>query len=295
MKQHTWPSVKGTYKFDFNLRDISFFKVGGKCDVYFQPTDALDLQNFLTQIPNDIDITVLGNVSNVLILDNGIRGCVINLANFNKIMFEKDFVVVDAGVQLSSFIKHCIDHNLSCCEKLFCIPGTIGGAISMNAGIPSFEIGDALISVDCIKFNGERITFKRKDLNMTYRDGNIGKDLIVVSATFNVSTKEKIKLQQEVNDIIKKRRASQPIGAYTCGSTFKNPPGEKAWELIQLAECKNLNVGDAFVSDIHSNFLINKGNATSSDFLKLINIIKQKVLQHTGILLEEEIKTIGEP
>ena len=171
MKQHKWPNVKGTYKFDFNLRDISFFKVGGKCDVYFQPTDALDLQNFLTQIPNDIDITVLGNVSNVLILDNGIRGCVINLANFNKIMFEKDFVVVDAGVQLSSFIKHCIDHNLSCCEKLFCIPGTIGGAISMNAGIPSFEIGDALISVDCIKFNGERITFKRKDLNMTYRDG----------------------------------------------------------------------------------------------------------------------------
>ena len=294
MQPNILPNVKGEYRVDFALGAQSCFKVGGNCDVVFIPADIDDLLQFLTKKPKDLAITVLGNMSNVLISDYGIRGCVIRLNNLNKTNFYNNYVEVQAGTLLSKFISDCTKHEVSCCEKLCCIPGTIGGAIFMNAGIPGFEISDVLISVSGINFFGEKKTLNQNALNMTYRNGNIPKDFIVTSARLKTFSKDTNQILAEIKELQAKRLKSQPIGQATCGSTFKNPDGAKAWELIKRAGCDKLSVGGAIVSEKHCNFLINTGNAKASDFVKLINIIKSKVLQKTGYELQEEIKKIGD-
>lgn len=292
--QHRLPDIRGEYKFDFSLKELSFFKVGGNCDIFFVPKDENDLSDFLMNIPKELPIICLGNISNTLILDGGIEGCVINLiGSLNKIEFFEGCVKVGAGVILAKFIKECTKNDVSSCENLFCIPGTIGGAIIMNAGIPNFEISDVLISIDCVDMHGNKCTFKKDELNMSYRNGNIPKDLIITSATFKTSYKPEAELNAVIKEILSKRIKSQPIGKATCGSTFKNPEGLKAWQLIKDSGCGTLNVGDAIVSDVHCNFLINNGNAKASDFRKLIDTIKEKVFDKTGVLLQEEIITIG--
>ena len=288
------PKIAGEYKFDVPLKLYTFFKVGGNCDVMFIPSSVLDLEEFLKNKSSDLPITILGNMSNVLISDYGIRGCVIRLNNIKNIEFYDGYVDVQAGMLLSNFIMQCAKHNLSCCEKLFCIPGTIGGAVYMNAGIPGFEISDVILSIDCIDYKCIKKTFCRNDLNMTYRNGNIPKNCIVTSVklkTFNSKTDEILK---EIETTKIKRLNSQPIGQPTCGSTFKNPEMGKAWELIKYAGCDRLFVGGAKVSEKHCNFLVNSGNAKASDFIKLIDLIKTRVYEKTGVELHEEIKIIGD-
>jgi UDP-N-acetylmuramate dehydrogenase len=289
------PTIRGKYLFDFNLKNISFLKVGGKCDVLFLPQDESDLVHFLKNKPKDLKITILGNLSNTLILDGGIRGCVIILKNtFSDINFFDKKAKVGGGITLEKFIEKCLKKGLSSCEKLTCIPGTIGGAIAMNAGVPDFEISDVLLAVNALSLSGEPIILEKNDLKMTYRNGNIPKDLIITSAILKITAKPKIELDELIKTIRKDRKNSQPIGQRTCGSTFKNPPGMKAWKLIKEAECDKLNIGGAKVSDVHCNFLINVGNATASDFVALIKTIKNKVFEKTGVTLEEEIITLGE-
>ncbi|MDR0744728.1 MAG: UDP-N-acetylmuramate dehydrogenase, partial [Holosporales bacterium] len=205
-----------------------------------------------------------------------------------------EFVKVDSGVLLPNFIKECMKVGISCLEQLYCIPGTIGGAVYVNAGIPSFEISDVLISIECIdKTNGTQVFLTRDNINMKYRNGNIHKNLIITSAKLKTSKADMADLKETIRKIQKKRFESQPIGMPTCGSTFKNPPGLKAWQLIKESNCDRLSVGGAAVSDKHCNFLINTGNATASDFYNLIQTIKEVVSKKTGILLEEEIIIIG--
>ncbi len=292
--QHRLPNVRGEYKFSFPLKDLSYFQVGGSCDVFYTPADEEDLCYFLMNKPEDLPITILGNISNTLVLDGGVEGCVINLMNsFNKIKFLEDKVKVGAGTMLPKFIRECVNNCVSSCEQLFCIPGTIGGAVAMNAGIPGFELSDVLISVDCLDMAGQSIQIARKDLDMRYRRGNLPKGLIITSAIFAASHNPQEDLESIIKEIAEKRRRTQPINQATCGSTFKNPTGHKAWELIKRVGCSSLSVGGAFVSDVHCNFLINKGNATANDFVKLIEIIKEKVHKETGVLLQEEIIIIG--
>ncbi|MDR3030918.1 MAG: UDP-N-acetylmuramate dehydrogenase [Holosporales bacterium] len=287
------PSVLGELVANFNLKNLSFFKVGGSCDLFFSPYDQDDLSNFLKN--SDFKITCLGNLSNALISDSGIRGCVINLVKyFNKIEFFEGFVKVGAGVLLPKFINECVKSGLSCLEKLYCVPGTIGGAVYMNAGIPEFDISKVLISFDCIdKNDGEVIILNKDNLNMEYRSGNIPQNLIITSVKLRTFYENVEKLKEIIGKISEKRAKSQPLGKLTCGSAFKNPLGFKAWQLIKESDCDKLAVGDAIVSDMHCNFLINSGNAMASDFYKLIQIIKEKVLKKTGILLEEEIIIMG--
>ena len=288
------PKIKGEYKLDFPLKDLSFFKVGGNCDVLFIPKDEDDLMFFLKNKPIDLPVTCLGNISNTLILDKGVIGCVVSLLpHLNKIEFFENHATIEAGATLTKFVKKCIENGLSSCENLFCIPGTVGGAIVMNAGIPGFEIADVLVSVNCIDQSGNKMTLHKNDLKMEYRNSNLPKNLIITSAVLKVVKKSKEELELIIKNIMQKRRNSQPIGQATCGSTFKNPEGFKAWQLIKESGCDNLQVGGAVVSDIHCNFLINKGNATAIDFRNLIDLIKESVLKKTGILLEEEIITIG--
>lgn len=288
------PNIKGEYQFNFPLKQISYLKVGGNCDVFYAPTDKNDLKNFLENKPDNLKITLLGNMSNVLISDRGIRGCVISLKHLNKTMFFEGYLESEAGILLPNLINKCAKQNISCCEKLSYIPGSLGGAIYMNAGIPDFEIKDILISVDCVDFLGQEKTIKKEDLKMTYRNGNLPKESIILSAKLKTHKKNKNEILTEIKKIYEKRMKSQPIGFPTCGSTFKNPTGIKAWELIKKSGCESLEVGRAKISDIHCNFMINMGNAKASDFIELIKIVKSKVFEKTGYMLEEEIQIIGD-
>lgn len=293
---HNLPNVAGKYFFNFPMKDFSFLKVGGCCDIFYVPSHIEDLVLFLQNAPKNLPIVCLGNCSNVIISDSGIDGCVVNLSGSrNRTQFFAKEVVVDAGLGLSNFIKQCIEKGVSCCELLFSIPGTIGGAIAMNAGVPGTEISHFLKSISCVDKAGKIINIAKKDLNMQYRKGNLPSDFIVLSATFEISSKPKAELAAVIKNIQKKRLATQPITEATCGSTFKNPPGQKAWQLISESGCLGLCVGGAAVSDMHCNFLINKGNAKAADFVELIEIIKEKVFLSTGILLEEEVIKIGRP
>jgi UDP-N-acetylmuramate dehydrogenase len=289
--QHDFPLIRGEYVFNFPLKDISFLKTGGTCDILFYPKDITDLVCFYQNKPSELPDMIIGNLSNTIIPDEGIRGCVINLSKFmTAVRFVDEYVEIDAGANLSKFIKLCVEREISSCEKLFAIPGTVGGAVVMNAGTPDFEICNSLISVTCFDTNTKTlVSLQKSQIGMTYRNGNIAKGFIVISAIFKTLKMDKVKLKRIIKDILIKRQQTQPIGEATCGSTFKNPPGHKAWKLIKDAECAELSVGGASISKLHANFLINSGNATSSDFVKLINIIKNKVYAKTGILLEEEI------
>ncbi len=292
--QHELPEVSGIYKFNFSLKDISFFKVGGNCDILFLPKDKSDLMNFLKRKPRNLPIAILGNISNTLISDEGFRGCIIKLDNFNNIEFHEDYLKVESGLKLIDLIKTCVNKNLSCCEDLYCIPGSIGGTVFMNAGIPGFEIANVLISIEILDFNGNKKIIEKQDLKMEYRNGNIPKNYIITAVNLKTKTRKSEELIEKITDIRKKRMKSQPIGKATCGSTFKNPKGMKAWELIKSANCDILSAGGAKVSDIHCNFLINSGNATAKDFIDLIELIKTKVFEKTSVMLEEEIIKLGE-
>ncbi len=288
------PNFKGKLISNFSLKKLTFFNIGGICDLFFLPKNIEDLQNFLVYKSN-MKTICLGAMSNVLILDSGFRGCVISTTDsFQDItFFENNIVKVGSGVSLSKFIISCIEKELSCCEQMFCIPGTIGGALYMNAGIPSFEIFDVLIEIYCVDSSGTSITLSKKNIKYTYRNGNIPKNLIITACLLKTSFLPKIDLQNTISKIKKERIQSQPIGLKTCGSTFKNPPGMKAWKLIESAGCKGMRYKGASLSNLHCNFIINDNEATSDDILGLINNIKDRVLKHHGIILEEEIKIIG--
>ena len=292
--QHNLPQISGIYKFNFPLKNLSFFKVGGNCDILFFPQDEVDLIHFLKNKPQNLPIAVLGNISNTLISDKGFRGCIIKLDKLNNIEFHNNYLRAGSGIKLTDLIKQSINKNLSCCESLYCIPGTLGGAIFMNAGIPGFEIADILVSIEVLDFEGNKRIIEKDELGMSYRNGNIPKNFIITNVNLKTTPGNSEELLGKINDIRKKRIKSQPLGKATCGSTFKNPQGKKAWELIKSANCDKLSIGGAKVSDIHCNFLINSGNASAQDFLTLIELIKSRVFEKTGIMLEEEIIKFGE-
>ncbi|MDR2459066.1 MAG: UDP-N-acetylmuramate dehydrogenase [Holosporales bacterium] len=291
---HDLPKVRGEYIFNYDFRVSSFLRVGGRCDVMFCPMDKNDLIGFLRNRPSTLDVAVIGNTSNTIILDGGVKGCVINLSrHMDRIKFELPIAIVDAGALLLDFINLSVMQSVSSCEKLYGIPGTVGGAIAMNAGIPEFEMSDVLVSAELVDYHGQETSVTTQELNMRYRSGNIPSNSIVTSATLRAHSAMEVDLSGIIKEFTMRRLRSQPVGA-TCGSTFKNPPNMKAWELIKASGCDQLFIGGAAVSDKHCNFLVNTGNAKASDFVELIEIIKNRVLEKTGVLLEEEIKIIGE-
>jgi UDP-N-acetylmuramate dehydrogenase len=175
---------------------------------------------------------------------------------------------------------------------MYCIPGTIGGALSMNAGVPTFEIFDVVIRIECVDMRGNTVSLHKNELNPVYRSGNIPKDLIITSCILRTFESSIAVVKATMAEIKKKRMLTQPINMATCGSTFKNPEGYKAWQLIDSAGCRGMSVGGACVSDLHCNFIINNGDATFQDVKTLIGLIKEKVLTKHGIMLCEETQII---
>jgi UDP-N-acetylmuramate dehydrogenase len=282
-----------------NLSNYSWFNLGGNAEFFFKPTDKSQLIEFLIDAKkNNLKTTILGAGSNTLFRDNGVKGAVIKLGpDFSNIKLINDDTV-EAGAaaldrKLANFAK---ENNLANFEFLSCIPGSIGGAVTMNSGCYENDISKILVSIQVIDTKDcKEKEIKKENIKFLYRGTNLSKDLIIISAKFKglISNKEKIEKKQL--KYIEQKKISQPSQIKTCGSTFKNiNKDKKAWMLIKEAGCDNFSEGDASISKKHCNFFVNKGKANSFDIENLIKKVKSTVFAKTGINLELEIKIIGD-
>ena len=287
--------ISGKIIFNQNLSKLSWFNLGGPAFVLFKPKNINELSFFLREIKEIIPIKVLGAGSNILIRDGGFDGVVIKLdKSFSHIsLFDKNTIIAGASVLDKTVSKFAFENSISGLEFLSCIPGTIGGAIRMNSGCYGEEISKNISSVQAMDFNGKIKVIYSKDIKFSYRNCNLDKNLIFISATMKGLNADKSKIKSKMEKLKKQKEKTQPSKIKTCGSTFKNPPDKKAWELIKNSGCAGMKIGDAHISEKHCNFFVNNGKAKSDDLEKLINKVKEKVLKDTGISLELEIQIIG--
>jgi UDP-N-acetylmuramate dehydrogenase len=287
------PKVRGELFSDVNISSSSWFKVGGPAELLYIPADELDLINFMTNLDPEIPIFVIGASSNILIRDGGIKGVVIKLGNsFKGINLHNNKLSVGAYLNNMILAKYAHNNRLLGFDFLSGIPGTVGGSIKMNAGCYGMEMADIIIKIKVIdRLNGLSV-ISAKDLNMEYRKSTLPNDTVIISAYLKVN-KEIINNAINYTNIKEKRLKSQPINQLTGGSTFKNPPGYKAWKLIEKAGCRGLSIGGAKISDMHTNFIINYNNATAKDIETLGNIVRDKVYRNSGIKLDWEILKVG--
>lgn len=288
------PKVEGDYREKANLGKICWFQVGGDADVLFKPKDTKDLANFLKNKPTDIPHTIIGVGSNLLIRDTGFKGVVIRLGReFNFIKHENYVVHVGAASLDVNVALYTETESISGLEFLAGIPGTIGGALAMNAGAYGAEIKDVLISATAVNEKGEIKEFTNSEIGYVYRGKSLGSEWIFTECKLKGMLGERSEIKEKIERIQNARATTQPIKSRTGGSTFKNPLGHKAWELIDKAGCRGLQIGGARVSDMHCNFFINTGEATASDLEKLIKEVQKRVLEDSGVALQPEIKIIG--
>ncbi|MEC8074251.1 MAG: UDP-N-acetylmuramate dehydrogenase [Pseudomonadota bacterium] len=284
---------------NIKLSNYSWFNLGGPADYLFKPKNKEQLIEFLIENKkNKLKLTILGAGSNTLIRDNGVRGAVIKLGKgFSEIkLIEKNIIQVGAAVLDRKIANYAKDNGIAKLEFLSCIPGSIGGAVIMNSGCYGNDISKVLISINVIdtKDCKER-EIKREEINFFYRGTNLPGGLIITSVKLQGKIESKDKIANKQNEMIEKKKLSQPSQVKTCGSTFKNIDNDKkAWKLIKQSGCDQLSEGDAIISKKHCNFFVNNGKANSSDIEKLINKVKQTVSEKAGVNLELEIKIIGE-
>jgi UDP-N-acetylmuramate dehydrogenase len=290
------PHVRGTYQFGAMLKDLVWFRAGGAAEVLYRPADGDDLADFLARRPPNTPVTVIGVGSNLLVRDGGIPGVVIRLpAAFGKI--EVDGLRIRAGAAAldSAVSRRAADAGIAGFEFLRGVPGTIGGALRMNAGCYGCEIKDVFVEATAIDAQGVKHILKPEEMGFEYRKSNVAPDYTFVEAVFEGSRDEPAAVKARMEELLARREESQPIRSKTGGSTFKNPPGAKAWKLIEEAGCRGLRHGDAMVSDVHCNFLINLGEARAADIEALGEEVRTRVKEKSGIELEWEIKRVGTP
>lgn len=291
----TLPHVRGRVVENAPLARLSWFRTGGPADVLFEPADEEDLVSFLHHLPGDVPITVIGVGSNLLVRDGGVDGVVIRLGRaFAAIDIRGDVVKAGAGAMDVHVARAAQKAGLSGLEFLVGVPGTIGGALPMNAGAYGREIKDILIHAHGVDRYGHQYELGVADFDYEYRhSGENAKKLIFTRASFQAQTGNPDEIRERMDKISTERQESQPIGTRTGGSTFKNPDGQRAWELIDEAGCRGLRIGDAQVSEKHCNFLINHGGATAAEIEELGEAVREKVKAETGVTLEWEIRRIG--
>ena len=279
------------------LSKYSWFNLGGSSDVFFRPNDKDQLIKFLKEA-NKIfkNIYILGAGSNTLFRDGGVRGLTIKLSsNFSNVKLLDNNEIEAGGATLDKKISDfACENGVGNLEFLACIPGSIGGAIIMNSGCYEKDISKVFVSMKVIDFEGNEKTINKDQIKFFYRGTNLAKNLIILSVRLKGIKSSAKNAFAEQKSLIHKKKNSQPSQVKTCGSTFKNPKEKKAWQLIEQVYSKELRFGGASISNKHFNFFINEGNATSSDIEKLIEIVKQKVFNKSGINLDLEIKLVGE-
>lgn len=295
----TLPAVRGKLTAKAPLAPLVWFKSGGPADWLFEPKDADDLADFLRDLDPAIPVMALGLGSNLIVRDGGFPGVVVRLGKaFAKITASADkggdrFVTAGGGAPGISVASAARDAGIAGTEFLRGIPGTVGGAVRMNAGAYGREVQDILVSADVVLRTGEIKTLLNWQLEYTYRHSNLPDGSIVVSAVFHGIEGDPARIQAEMDRISASREASQPLRSKTGGSTFKNPDGHKAWQLVDEAGCRGFTVGGAQVSEKHTNFLINTGDATSADIEALGDEVRRRVKAKSGIDLQWEIQRVG--
>jgi UDP-N-acetylmuramate dehydrogenase len=290
------PPVRGRLTENAPLSAVTWFRVGGPAEVMFRPADIEDLAAFLAARPADVPVTVIGVASNLLIRDGGIRGVVVRLGRgFVDVTLDGMHVTAGAGALDLNVALACRQDGIAGLEFLSGIPGTVGGALRMNAGAYGSEIKDVLHEAVALDAQGGRVVLPASALGLTYRHSTIPEDWIFVGATFTGRPGSTPEIARRMAEIQAMREASQPIRARTGGSTFANPPGAKAWELIDQAGCRGLRVGGAQLSEKHANFLLNTGTASAADIETLGEEVRRRVHETSGVMLQWEIRRIGEP
>jgi UDP-N-acetylmuramate dehydrogenase len=288
------PPVCGSYTPDAALKDLVWFRAGGPAEILFRPSDADDLATFLFAKPADVRVSVIGVGSNLLVRDGGIPGVVVRLPGaFGKVTVEGTRITAGAAALDANVARIAADAGIAGLEFLRGIPGTIGGALRMNAGCYDREIKDIFVEATAIDGKGNRTTLKPADMGFIYRTTQVSDDSIFVSAVFEGTPDDPAAIRARMNKLVEDREISQPVKTRTGGSTFKNPPGHKAWQLIDEAGCRGLMRGQAQVSEKHCNFLINTADARAADIEGLGEEVRARVKAKSGVELEWEIKRVG--
>ncbi len=291
------PSVRGRYEEDVALAKFTWFRAGGPAEVVFHPADEDDLVHFLKAKPADVPVTVIGVCSNLLIRDGGLEGVVVRLGKpFAGIDFDGAEVRAGAAALDINVARACADAGVAGFEFLIGVPGTIGGALRMNAGAYDREVSDVVLGAHAVTTEGEVHELDGAALGFSYRHCGAPEGLIFLSARMRGEPGEPRAIQARLEEIRKARETTQPIRTRTGGSTFTNPGGVlKAWQLIEQAGCRGLVRGGAQVSEQHCNFLVNTGNASAADIEALGEEVRRRVTAQTGVTLEWEIRRIGRP
>ncbi|HWP82453.1 MAG TPA: UDP-N-acetylmuramate dehydrogenase [Bacteroidota bacterium] len=286
---------RGTIRVNEPLSSYTWMKVGGPADYYMEPVDREDLFRLVDYLKrHEYPYFIIGRGSNLLVSDEGIRGAVLNLERgFNALRIEGDLIVAEAGVRLSKFVDFCIQHSLAGVEMLPGIPGTIGGAVVMNAGAYGGETADYLVEVEALR-DGRIQKIPKEAGDFSYRRSGFEND-VVISASFRLPKGNKEELQQRRRELIMKRNETQPLELPNSGSMFKNPPGTYAAKLIEQVGLKGKRIGGAQISERHANFIVNLGGAKADDIARLLDLARRSVYQYTGILMELEVKLVGFP
>ena len=287
------------FRQNVKLSNYSWFNLGGEAEFFFKPKNKKQLIEFLKESKkSDLKTIILGAGSNTLFRDKGVKGAVIKLGlgfSYERLI-DKDIIEVGAATLDRKVANFAKENNLTNLEFLSCIPGSVGGAIIMNSGCYENDISNVLLSIQVINKNDltER-EIKKEDIKFLYRKTNLSEESIIISAKFKGAISSRDKIEKKQFELIERKKISQPNQIKTCGSTFKNiDEKKKAWMLIKEAGCDNFKVGDAIISKKHCNFFVNNGNAKSLDIENLINRVKNKVKEKTGVNLELEIKIVGE-
>jgi UDP-N-acetylmuramate dehydrogenase len=275
------------------LNRYTSFRIGGPADYYLEPADKEDLVSLVPYLQRvKCPYVILGRGSNLLVSDDGLRSAVINLEyGLNSVRVENNCVIAEAGVAISRLVDFCIQHSLRGMEMLPGIPGTVGGAVVMNAGAYDGEVSDHLVDVEVLR-NGAIMEVKKEDAEFSYRHSNFQHD-VVLSARFAFPHGEKEEIARRRKELLVRRNQSQPLNYPNSGSMFKNPPGNFAARLIEEAGLKGTQQGQAKISEKHANFIVNLGGATANDVVKLIVLTKTTVREKYNVILEPEVKLVG--
>lgn len=288
------PAVRGELRAAVSLAELSWFRVGGPAEVLFRPADRADLIAFLQDKPADVPVSVIGVGSNLLVRDGGVAGVVIRLGRgFAGVEIDGTTVRAGAATADVNVAIACRDKGVGGLEFLRGVPGTIGGAIRMNAGAYGREIADVLVGAQAVDGTGAVHQVGAEQLGLSYRHAAAPADWIFTEANLRGRPDDPAAIAARMTDVGETRRSSQPITTRTGGSTFKNPPETKAWELIDAAGCRGLKRGAAQVSELHCNFLINTGDASAADLEALGEEVRRRVKATSGITLEWEIRRVG--
>ncbi len=289
------PHLRGRLLENQSLADLTWFRVGGPAQVLFSPADAEDLSQFLAALDPSVPVTVIGLGSNLIVRDGGIPGVTIRLGGkaFGSVEIDGETVRAGTAVPDMRLAKAAAEASLDGLAFFRGIPGSVGGALRMNAGAHGGETTDVLVEARGIDRKGEFRTLTHAEMGFRYRHSSAPDDVIFTSATFRGRPGDREEIEAEMERVTAAREAAQPIRERTGGSTFKNPEGGKAWQLIDAAGCRGLTLGGAQVSEMHCNFLINRGGATAADIEGLGEEVRRRVREHSGFELHWEIKRIG--